>query len=101
MDKKNLTQFARAMAELGVVMIPGYSPEARGRSERMFGTLQGRLPAELEQRGIGEMEREGEGEKEAQAVLACSCCLSSLGAERISCLAGGKGEVCLEVGESG
>ena len=55
-DKKNLTQFGRAMAELGVVMIPGYSPEARGRSERMFGTLQGRLPAELEERGIEGME---------------------------------------------
>ena len=36
-------------------MIPGYSPEARGRSERMFKTLQGRLPAELEEPGIVEM----------------------------------------------
>ena len=32
--------------EGAIVMIPGYSPEARGRSERMFKTLQGRLPAE-------------------------------------------------------
>lgn len=55
-DKENPTQFGRAMMELGVVMIPGYSPEARGRSERMFKTLQGRLPAELEERGIVEME---------------------------------------------
>ena len=55
-DKDNPTQFGRAMAELGVVMIPGYSPEARGRSERMFGSLQGRLPAELGERGIVEME---------------------------------------------
>ena len=55
-DKENPTQFGRAMAELGVVMIPGYSPEARGRSERMFRTLQGRLPAELEERGIVDME---------------------------------------------
>ena len=54
-DKENLTQFGRAMKELGIVMIPGYSPEARGRSERMFKTLQGRLPAELEERGITEM----------------------------------------------
>ena len=54
-DKENLTQFGRAMRELGVVMIPGYSPEARGRSERMFKTLQGRLPAELGERGIVEM----------------------------------------------
>lgn len=55
-DKKNPTQFRRAMTELGVVMIPGYSPEARGRSERMFRTLQGRLPAELGERGIEDME---------------------------------------------
>ena len=55
-DKENPTQFGRAMAELGVVMIPGYSPEARGRSERMFRTLQGRLPAELEENGIVDME---------------------------------------------
>lgn len=55
-DKENPTQFGRAMRELGVVMIPGYSPEARGRSERMFKTLQGRLPAELEELGIVDME---------------------------------------------
>ncbi len=54
-DKENPTQFGRAMAELGIVMIPGYSPEARGRSERTFKTLQGRLPAELRERGIVEM----------------------------------------------
>ena len=54
-DKKNPTQFGRAMMELGIVMIPGYSPEARGRSERMFKTLQGRLPAELAELGITEM----------------------------------------------
>ena len=33
-------------------MIPAYSPEARGRSERNFGTWQGRLPQELRSRGI-------------------------------------------------
>lgn len=46
-DKKNLTEFGRAMAQLGIEMIAAYSAEARGRSERMFGTLQGRLPQEL------------------------------------------------------
>ena len=46
-DKTNLTQFGRAMKQLGVEMIPGYSPEARGRSERAFRTHQGRLPKEL------------------------------------------------------
>ena len=37
-DKDNPTQFGRAMARLGIEMIPAYSPEARGRSERAFGT---------------------------------------------------------------
>ena len=42
-DKVNLTQFGRAMEQLGIEMIPAYSPEARGRSERMFRTHQDRL----------------------------------------------------------
>lgn len=46
-DKQRLTQVGRAMKELGVQMIPAYSPQARGRSERSFGTWQGRLPNEL------------------------------------------------------
>jgi len=40
------------MKQLGIEMIAAYSPEARGRSERMFGTLQGRLPLELQAAGI-------------------------------------------------
>ncbi len=46
-DQHRLTQVGRAMKELGVQMIPAYSPQARGRSERSFGTWQGRLPQEL------------------------------------------------------
>ena len=46
-DKHNLTQFGRAMKQLGVEMIPADSPEARGRSEHAFRTYQGRLPKEL------------------------------------------------------
>jgi transposase len=46
-DRHRLTQVGRAMRELGVRMIPAYSPQARGRSERSFGTWQGRLPQEL------------------------------------------------------
>jgi transposase len=46
-DKQRLTQVGRAMKELGVQMIAAYSPQARGRSERSFGTWQGRLPQEL------------------------------------------------------
>jgi len=55
-DKTHLTQFGRAMHQLGIEMIPAYSPEARGRSERAFGTHQGRLPNELVAVGITDME---------------------------------------------
>ncbi len=51
-DKHRLTQVGRALKELGVQMIPAYSPQARGRSERNFGTWQGRLPQELRLAGI-------------------------------------------------
>jgi transposase len=54
-DRERLTQFGRAMEELGVEMIPGYSPQARGRSERWNGTWQGRLVAELRQAGIADL----------------------------------------------
>jgi transposase len=55
-DKNRLTQVGRAMKELGVQMIPAYSPQARGRSERSFGTWQGRLPQELRLAGITTVE---------------------------------------------
>ena len=55
-DKQKPTQVGRALAQLGIEMIAAYSAEARGRSERMFGTLQGRLPQELRLRGITDME---------------------------------------------
>jgi len=55
-DKEQLTQVGRALAHLGIEHIPAYSPEARGRSERMFGTLQGRLPQELALAGIDDIE---------------------------------------------
>jgi len=51
-DKQRRTQVGRALQELGVQMIPAYSPQARGRSERSFGTWQGRLPQELRLAGI-------------------------------------------------
>jgi transposase len=51
-DTRQLTQVGRAMRELGIRMIPAYSPQARGRSERNFGTWQGRLPQELRLRAI-------------------------------------------------
>src|SRR5229473_3591349 len=55
-DRHRLTQVGRALAELGIQMIPAYSPQARGRSERNFGTWQGRLPQELRLHGIGSLE---------------------------------------------
>ena len=55
-DKHRLTQVGRAMKELGIQMIPAYSPQARGRSERNFGTWQGRLPQELRLAGITTVE---------------------------------------------
>ena len=45
----------RALQHLGITLIPAYSPEARGRSERVFRTLQDRLPKELALAGITAM----------------------------------------------
>jgi transposase len=55
-DPHRLTQVGRALRELGIRMIPAYSPQARGRSERSFGTWQGRLPQELRLHKIGSLE---------------------------------------------
>jgi transposase len=55
-DPHRVTQVGRALRELGIRMIPAYSPQARGRSERSFGTWQGRLPQELRLRGIHTLE---------------------------------------------
>jgi hypothetical protein len=55
-DKRQLTQVGRALDRLGIEHIPAYSPEARGRSERMFGTLQDRLIKELAKQGLNEIE---------------------------------------------
>jgi hypothetical protein len=55
-DPHRLTQLGRALRELGIRMIPAYSPQARGRSERSFGTWQGRLPQELRLHKITSLE---------------------------------------------
>jgi transposase len=55
-DKVELTQFGRAMQQLGIEMIPAYSPQARGRSERAFETHQDRLVKELALAGISKMQ---------------------------------------------
>lgn len=54
-NKDRQTHFRRAMERLAIEMIPAYTPEARGRSERMFRTLQARLPKELALEGITQM----------------------------------------------
>jgi len=55
-DHNRLTQVGRALRELGIQMIPAYSPQARGRGERNFGTWQGRLPQELRLAGCTTLE---------------------------------------------
>lgn len=55
-DRQSLTQVGRALRDLSIKLIPAYSPQARGRSERSFRTWQGRLPQELRLRGISSPE---------------------------------------------
>ena len=55
-SKTQLTQVGRALKQLGIEHIAAYSPEARGRSERLFRTLQDRLPKELRLAGIRTLE---------------------------------------------
>lgn len=54
-DKSRLTEVGRALKQLGIIHIAAYSPEAWGRSERMFGTLQDRLVNELRLKRIAEI----------------------------------------------
>jgi len=54
--KGHLTHVGRVLKKLGIQHIESYSPQGRGRSERMFGTLQGRLPQELKTAGVKTME---------------------------------------------
>jgi len=56
-DTRQRTEVGRALKELGIEPIPAYSPQARGRSERNFGTWQGRLPQELRLRNIQTVEQ--------------------------------------------
>ena len=55
-DKTHLTQVGRALKQLGIEHIPSYCPEGRGRMERLFGTLQSRLPPLLRQEGLASIE---------------------------------------------
>lgn len=51
-DRSKKTQVERILDDLGIELICAFSPQARGRSERLWRTLQGRLPLELEKAGI-------------------------------------------------
>jgi hypothetical protein len=55
-DKTRLTQVGRALKQLGIEHIPSYCPEGRGRMERLFGTLQSRLPPLMRQEGLAAIE---------------------------------------------
>ena len=55
-DKSRLTQIGQVLKRLGIEHIPSYSPEARGRIERMFQTWQGRIPQEFKDAGIKDVE---------------------------------------------
>lgn len=54
-DRQPLSQFARAVEELGVRVIHAYSPQAKGRIERLFGTFQDRMIKEMRLQGISNM----------------------------------------------
>ena len=56
-DREPISQFTRAMAELGIEMIFAHSPQAKGRVERGFDTHQDRLVKELRLRGISTIEQ--------------------------------------------
>lgn len=55
-SKDRLTHVGRVLKKLGIQHIESYSPQGRGRSERMFGTLQGRLPQEIKRLDIKTIE---------------------------------------------
>jgi hypothetical protein len=74
-DKSRLTQFGRAGKELGIQMIAPYSPQARGRMERSYGTWQGRLPQELRLAGLTSLE-------EANRIGECNAKFTTPAAER-------------------
>lgn len=63
-DKELITQFQRATNQVGIELITAYSPEAKGRVERMFGTLQDRLVKELRLVGTTTIEEANEFLKE-------------------------------------
>ena len=56
-DQNQVTQLGRALREVGIKMIPAYSPQARGRMERSYRTWQGRFPQELRVRGVETVEQ--------------------------------------------
>src|SRR3546814_19514493 len=72
-DRDHPTQVGRALRQLGIRHIAAYSPEARGRSERLFGTLQDRLPKELADAGITTIEDANRYNAETYQIGRASC----------------------------
>ncbi len=56
-DSPARTQFGRALEELGIVWIAAHSPQAKGRIERLFGTLQDRLVKQMRLAGVNTLEQ--------------------------------------------
>ena len=54
---KRITQFGRIIQDLGIDMFPAHSPQAKGRIERLWETLQSRLPTEFAMRNINDIEQ--------------------------------------------
>lgn len=55
-DKRQPTQFGRALQQLGITFIAAQSPQAKGRIERLWGVLQDRLTSELRLAGAGDLD---------------------------------------------
>jgi hypothetical protein len=97
-SKSVLTQVGRALSQLGIVHIAAYSPQARGRSERVFLTLRDRLPKECKLAGICTIAAANKGlhdsfnaDHNAQFAVAAeqegsACVADAAGAGRKSCV---------------
>jgi hypothetical protein len=76
-DRGSPTQVGRALSQLGVEHIGAFSPQARGRSERAFKTLQDRLPKELKLAGVTDIETANAFLREVYLPFARSICRST------------------------
>ena len=87
------TQVGRALAHLGIEHIAAYSPQARGRCERVFQTLQDRLPKELALAGITTTWRRPTASSARPTCRRTTRGLRCSDGERLGLRAGGRGAV--------